>query len=397
MRRGQEQEDLQPGRAQRYRDDHHREQAQAARAHDPRPHRRRHVAAEAHQHHHEAAAVEPELRHQRVGEERRARQVPGVLDDGHEQEEQDDQRHERRHRREAAPDAVEEEAARHLRQSGERRYEGRAPEPVEARRQRVLDRLAQREDALEHEQHQRKEQRQAQPRVQQQPVDAVGQVLGQPLGDVHRGGERRGGLRLQAVVLGEPLAHGLRVGPWRAGQRLRQRGHRLALTVPVFRRHQQRRHADRRAERRRVDADAELLRLVGHVEQHHDRDAEAADLQREPELAVDLRRVQHQGDEVDARLLEELPDEPLVAGKTVQVVDARQVDDLDHVGAQQHLGREELDGDPGPVAHARRRAGDTVEERRLAGVRHADQRDALHGRPAVSARLRSARPGGDGG
>ena len=134
MRRGQEQEHLQPGRAQRHRDDHHREQAQAARAHDPRPHHRRHVAAEAHQHHHEAAAVEPELRHQRVGEERRARQVPRVLDHGHEQEEQDDQRHERRDRRRRRAQTPSSRKPRTS--SGSRASAGtsaRAAEPVEAR------------------------------------------------------------------------------------------------------------------------------------------------------------------------------------------------------------------------------------------------------------------------
>ena len=71
-------------------------------------------------------------------------------------------------------------------------------------------------------------------------------------------------------------------------------------------------------------------------------------------------------------------DDLLVVGGAVEVVDARQVDEFDHRAAEQHARGEEVDGDAGPVADARRGARHPVEERRLAGVRHADQRDPLH-------------------
>ena len=156
--------------------------------------------------------------------------------------------------------------------------------------------------------------------------------------------------------------------------------HRFRLPVAVLRRHQRHRHAEALGHLDRVDTNAELLRLVRHVEQQHAGEAEPLDLHRERELAIHLHRVQHDRHQIDRRRLQQLADHALVVGKPVHVVDAGQVDDLDHVAAEQDLRRQQIDRDARPVADARRRARHSIEECRLARVGHADQRDTLHGR-----------------
>ena len=129
---------------------------------------------------------------------------------------------------------------------------------------------------------------------------------------------------------------------------------------------------------RGVDADAEFLGLVRHVEHHHQVHVELLELQQQAHLAFDLRGVEYDQREVGHVVVQEVAHHLFVVGEAVQVVDAGQVDDLHHVVAEQDLAAEQLDRDAGPVADACRAAGHAVEQGGLAGVGHAQQCDALH-------------------
>ncbi len=71
----------------------------------------------------------------------------------------------------------------------------------------ALQRLAQREHALEQQQHQQEEQRQTEKGLKQHPVDAVGELLRHPFGNVDRCSERGRRIDLDPVVGGKSFAH----------------------------------------------------------------------------------------------------------------------------------------------------------------------------------------------
>ena len=127
-----------------------------------------------------------------------------------------------------------------------------------------------------------------------------------------------------------------------------------------------------------VDGDAEFFGFVGHVEQHHHVQVELLELQQQAHLALDLRGVEYDQCKIGHVVVQEVAHHLFVVGKTVQVVDAGQVDDFHHVAAEQDLAAEQFDGNARPVADARRAAGHAVEQGGLAGIGHAQQCDAFH-------------------
>lgn len=214
----------------------------------------------------------------------------------------------------------------------------------------------------------------------------------EPVGDAVRGGQRHAhavrvqGIEpvFQGVVVGKRLAHVRFARGLRAGQQAGDGVLRLAETVTVLGADGGDLDAHFARQALAVDLDAETAGLIAHVEQQQHRQAEFLELQGQRQLAVELGRVGDHQQQVDRVVLQEAARDALVLGETVQVVEAGQVDDLDHVGAEQHLRRQQVDGDTRPVADFRRRAGQAIEEGRLAGIRHAEQRDTLHSRVSSS-------------
>ena len=82
--------------------------------------------------------------------------------------------------------------------------------------------------------------------------------------------------------------------------------------------------------------------------------------------------------QIDWVILQEMADYLFVVGEAVKVVDAGQVNQLDHLAGEEQLGAEQVDSDARPVADPGRSAGGAVEERGFAGIRHAHQGDASH-------------------
>ncbi len=132
-----------------------------------------------------------------------------------------------------------------------------------------------------------------------------------------------------------------------------------------------------------IDADAGAARLVGHVEQQHHRHVQLARLQRERQLAIHLRRIQHHQQQIDRVALEETAHHLFVLGKPVQVVNSGQIDQFGDTVAHRQFYGHQVHGDAGPVADAHGRAAQAVEQGGLAGIGHAQQGDTLHCRSGL--------------
>ena len=125
----------------------------------------------------------------------------------------------------------------------------------------------------------------------------------------------------------------------------------------------------------RVDGDAEVRRLVGHVQNDHERHARRRERENKRELQLDARRIDDDDDRVQRRGCEEPLHERLVVGMAVERVDAGQVGEPDQRAAEQHSRRHHVDRHAGPVRHAGAGARQPVEERRLSGVGRAERGD----------------------
>ena len=167
----------------------------------------------------------------------------------------------------------------------------------------------------------------------------------------------------------------------RGAQRAHDQAAQLLHALAVLGRNEADRHAQPAGERIALDRDAERGGLVRHVQHQHERDAELRQLREQVQLALELRGVQHHQHDVDALLAQEGRDDLLVLGEPAQVVDPGQVDELHHLVAEQQLRAQQIDRDARPVADLGLRAGQAVEQGRLARVGHADQRDAFHALP----------------
>ena len=124
-------------------------------------------------------------------------------------------------------------------------------------------------------------------------------------------------------------------------------------------------------------------RDVGHVQRDHHRPAEPRQLEHEAQVHAQVGRVDDGDDRVGRRLavapaVDHLERDLLVGRRRRQAVGAGQVDAPTRVRpfVQPRQADLALDRDAGVVGDLLARAGEQVEERRLAAVRVADQRDA---------------------
>ena len=141
------------------------------------------------------------------------------------------------------------------------------------------------------------------------------------------------------------------------------------------------RHAEFAREHGGVDRDALLLGHVGHVERHHHRQAELLRLEHEAQVQAQVGRVGHAHQQVGQGFValagDDVAGDGLVGAERIQAVGARQVEHEDAAargGAQRSFLA--LDGHAGVVGDLLAAASQQVEERGLAAVGVAEQRNA---------------------
>jgi hypothetical protein len=299
---------------------------------------------------------------------------PGILDQRHRGEEHRHQRDEREHRADAVDEAFENEAAQQvgrLRQCGR---EDIALERVEQPLHRVLQRHAHAVDHLEQREHREQERGDAEPRMQQDPIEAGGEAGRQHGGQVCAVLAQARRFVLACLARRHPAEFG---GLRRAAraEHGRERTFRGIDALAVLGGHRDDRHAHFPGEPLGVDDDAEPRRFVRHVEDDDERHAGCPERQDERQLQLEPRSVHHGHDGVERDRAEELLHQRFVFGVSVERIHAGQVRELHHLAADGHARGRDVDRHAGPVRDAGRGSREPVEQRRLAGVRGADHRD----------------------
>jgi hypothetical protein len=128
-----------------------------------------------------------------------------------------------------------------------------------------------------------------------------------------------------------------------------------------------------------VNGSPRVGRQIALGQGHHDRHGQAAQLVQQPQFDSQLLRVDH--DAHDTRRgtaggrLQEIQRDSFVAALRLHGDDPRQVDDLDLSVAHPCMAHRAFDGGPGEVDGTFPRTCQVDQQRGLAGVRPADQRD----------------------
>ncbi len=373
--------DGQARRAGHQRRDHDRRHAVAQVRDRARRHDAGHRAGEARQQRDERATRQPDAAHQAVEQVGRARQVAAVLEREDEEEQDQDLRQEHEHAADACDDAVDEQA------------------PERAVRQRLLQERAERTDGAVDELHRRgrpaehglehEEQHEGQDRgprdgVHHERIESRERLLAHGL-DVADHAQDAPHLALRLLDLVE---RGLAPLHRRAPPRMRQGlelldevSHAAVLDGDGF----DDRHAEFALEQRAVEPVAAIDGEVAHVQRNDHRHAEVAQLEHEAQVEPQVGRVHHADDELGRRLVREPSEQEIARDRLVerrrrQAVRARQVEHLVQalLGGPDELAFLAFDRDARVVGDALAAAREPVEERRLAAVRHADERET-HG------------------
>ena len=320
--------------------------------------------------------------HEAVHQEGGPRQVAGVLHHRHQQIEDKDDRGEAEHGGDAQPHPIHQEAPHQLRSAQPRQQ--RLDQPrlngIEEGGEQLLQAAPQQVDGLEHGQHDGQKQQRAHQRVKQHPVDAAAGARAEPLGDLDAALQQGA----QASIQGFGSFGRLNLvraprGPDRWRRHLipraldgpQQRVQALAR-LGVDRQH---RHAQAAPQFGGVDADPEATGLIAHVEGQQHGDAQGLDLQGQGELGGDLAGVDHHQGQIRWRVLQETAHDRLVFTASAEVVDARQVHQLEAatVGGPGQITPQQIHGQAGPVGDMGMAAGEPAVERRFAGVRQPQQ------------------------
>ena len=166
----------------------------------------------------------------------------------------------------------------------------------------------------------------------------------------------------------------------RNGQRL---VYQLGHALPFRRRDRHDGDAQRLAHLLHIDGAAVGVHLVHHVQRQHHRYAQLEQLQRQVQVALDIRGIHDVDDAVRLLMDDKIARDDLLLRIRTQGVNARQVDD----GAAllvAHLAHLLIDGHAREVAHVLVGPGEGVEQRRLAAVLVADKRKDHADTPSTS-------------
>ena len=159
--------------------------------------------------------------------------------------------------------------------------------------------------------------------------------------------------------------------------------HELGHALTLRRRDRHDGDAQRIAHLLHVDRAAVGAHLVHHVQRQHHRHAQFEQLQRQVQVALDIRGVHDVDDAVRLLIDDKIARDDLLLRIRAQGVNARQVND----GAAllvAHLAHLLVDGHAREVAHVLVGTGEGVEERRLAAVLVADKCKDHAGTPSIS-------------
>ena len=356
-----------------------------------RGHDARHGAGEARQQRDEGPARQPDAAHHPVEQVGGARQVAAFLESQDEQEQKQDLWQEHQHAARAGDHAVHQQAAqRALRQHDE--------QPLARARHAGIDQLHRQrcpaEHGLEHCEQQRRQHREAGDRMQHHGIEPCQGALAGRLA-VADDVEDAAGLALRVDDLG-----GRRVA---VGQSAARRWLLLALQFLDQRVRPAGGHGDRldhrQAELRLQCAGIETVatrsRDVAHVEGHHQRQAQRAQLEHQPQVESQVGGVQHADHDFGWRLASQPAEHRIARDRLVerggrQAVGAGQVEDSIAPAARPaEAAFLALDRYAGVVGHLLVTAGEAIEKRRLAAVGDADQREPEFGRRSLSVHVRS--------
>ena len=318
--------------------------------------------------------------HDLVHQERRARHVAQVFEQQDEQEQDQDLRQEHQHAADAGDDAVLDEA---LQQPFRQRVMRQHAEPVEAGLDQVHQRLRPGEHRLEHDEQQRQQDEQAGDRMQQHGVDLAGHRVG-PRRLADRGLDDAIGLALRGAKVGRGRRLPGALGDFaRAARRhLVDAAKQFLGAAAPHRGRGDHRHAELGRKLCQIDVDAAAARDVDHVEDEQHRPADALQFDHQTERHAKIGGVGDAEQKIGRALAgdaaeHDVAGDLLVGAAAAQRIGARQVDQIDAVAGQraQHAGFA-LDGDAGIVRDLLPAAGQRIEQRGLAAVRRADQREA---------------------
>jgi hypothetical protein len=364
-------------------------------------------AGEARQQRDERAPGQPHRAHEAVQQERGARQVARFLQRQDEQEQDQDLRQEHHHAAHAGDQPLgEQPAQRPLGHVG--------VEPLRAGGRGALDpahgHLGPAEDGLEHEEQRHRQKQRAPQRVQHHGVDAV-VALQAHLGLAHGQSHDAAHLLMQLLHALGPIVlqrvergPGLRLHCRRCngdGLRRVQPLQQLARAVQAHAHRADHGHAQLARQHRAVDLDALALRHVAHVQHQHHGQAQGARLQHQAQVQAQVGSVGHADQQLGHGLARaaagnHVARHRLVQALGMQAVGARQVQHAHAAPARRgQVALLALDGHAGIVGHLLARAGQQVEQRRLAAVGVAQQGHMQRLRahapaPAASTRTRTS-------
>ena len=332
-------------------------------------------AGEAGQQGDEGAAAEAGVAHQPIHDERRADHVAGRFEHQDEQEQDQYLGQEDDHRADPGEQAVDDQGAEQA--VWKRIADGIAGGDGD-RLERVGGGCAPREYRLEHDEQYRGEDDNPADRMEQDAVEAVGNAAGRGFADDRAQGDVAGAaLERKAVVAGA----GAGADYARGEQDRVELGEQLRNAAFAHRDGLDHGNAELGREFRRVEHEPVACRQIDHVERDHDRQAEVDQLQREAQMIVEIGRVDHHQQNIGQafpRLLAEqdVAGDGFVGAGRVEPVGAGKIDQFGNGATWQ--------GEPSDVALDRYArivsdlltgAGERVEQRRLAGIGVADDRD----------------------
>ena len=331
--------------------------------------------------------------HDAVHQEGGARHVAEVFQQQDEQEQDQDLRQEHEHAADAGDHAVDDEA---LQQAGRQVLLRQHAERAEAGRDQVHQRLRPGEHRLEHHEQDAEQDRQPGDRMQQHGVEPRGQRVG--LGRHAHGepddavGLALGGAQFAAASAAPNCSRHAAAPP--AGHQFVETAQQIVGAAAAHRGRGGHRHAELARQPLEIDLDAAPARDVDHVEHQQQRPADPLQLDHQPQRQPQIGGVGDAEQQVGLLLAREAAEHDvagdfLVGAARAQRIGAGQIDQADAVAARRlHRAGLALDGDARIVGDLLAAAGQCVEQRGLAAVRRADQREMVR-----SCRSRNAHGG----
>jgi hypothetical protein len=318
--------------------------------------------------------------HQPVHQEGRADHVARAFEKQDEEEQDQDLGQEGDDRADSGDRAVDDERSEQPRRKniGDRRRQ-----PGDARGDPVLRHLAPGEHGLEHDKHDQRKDHRPDHWMKQDAVEPVGPAPHRRFAD-----HRRGGDFARPPLQVDEVAPDVRMD---AAARCRKHvvngGMEIADAALADRDGLDHRHAELALEHLRIELEPVAFGEVDHVQRDDRREPEFDQLQRETQVIVEIRGVEHDHQRVRLALAGLLAQQHVsghrfVRARRIEAVGARKIDQLDRPAVlERQTPRMPLDRHARIIADLLARAGERVEQRALAGIGAAgdgNERERVH-------------------